>query len=219
MNTKKNILTIFLSFVIIGTAFPQDGKSLFNANCTACHTLGGGILVGPDLKGSTGKHTEDWMIKWIKGSQKMVEQKDAQALELFNKYNMIPMPDQTISDAEIKAVIAYIKSESGGDATADAKKEDKKTDKDTTAKPTVASDNNSSGNVNSKSDKASSSVTSVNSNNTSKPEDQTPANPDNMFLIFGIGGILVFFLVVIYALGTAVKNLSSALAIKLEKEQ
>jgi mono/diheme cytochrome c family protein len=106
---------IYLLTAVI-PASAQDGKEIFNTYCTSCHTIGKGLVVGPDLKGSHKKYKEKWLKKWIKSSQTMVQENDPKAVELFNQFNQIVMPDQPLSDAEISAVISFIKTESGDGA-------------------------------------------------------------------------------------------------------
>lgn len=99
-----------LAFCWAWSSFAQSGgEKLFKTYCTACHTIGKGKLVGPDLKGVETRRKEDWLIKFIKSSQTMVKAGDAQAVKVFNDYGKIPMPDQNLSDAEIKSIIGYIK--------------------------------------------------------------------------------------------------------------
>ncbi len=89
-----------------------EGERLYKANCTACHTIGKGKLVGPDLAGINTKRPEKWLISFIKSSQTMIKSGDPVAVKLFNEYNKIPMPDQNLTDAQIKNILAYIKSHS-----------------------------------------------------------------------------------------------------------
>ena len=88
-----------------------DGEAIFMQNCAACHTVGGGKLVGPDLLGVENRHSEDWLGKFIKSSQSLISSGDEEAIKVFNENNMIPMPDQPLSDKEIKMVLTFIKSE------------------------------------------------------------------------------------------------------------
>lgn len=88
----------------------QDGAQLFRTNCGACHTVGKGKLVGPDLKGLQDRHTEEWILKWVHSSQTLVKSGDKDAVKLFNDNNQIQMPDQPLSDNDIKSVLAYIKT-------------------------------------------------------------------------------------------------------------
>ena len=93
----------------------ESGKDIFQKTCAACHSIGAGRLVGPDLKGVGDLRPEDWLIKFIKSSADMVKSGDKTAQALFDEYKM-PMPDQALSDAQIKLVLAHIK-EAGGAAT------------------------------------------------------------------------------------------------------
>lgn len=97
----------------------DPGEQAFTTVCIACHTIGGGRLVGPDLAGVAGRHSEEWIINFVQGSQAMVAAGDAAAVAIFEEYNSIPMPDNALSDAEVRAVIAYIQRiEAGADASA-----------------------------------------------------------------------------------------------------
>ena len=119
-NKGKNILkiiplTIAGIFVFSSAKISaQDGEALFKQTCGACHTIGGGKVVGPDLKGVTTKRSEDWLMKWTKSSQTLINSGDADAKKIFEEFNKIPMPDQNLKDGEIKAVYAYISKQSGG---------------------------------------------------------------------------------------------------------
>ena len=45
----------------------ETGKALFQSKgCVACHTIGKGKLVGPDLKGVTNRRDQEWIAKWLK---------------------------------------------------------------------------------------------------------------------------------------------------------
>ena len=57
INSFKNYILFFsLLFALCFHASAEvNGEQLFKTNCTACHTIGGGRLVGPDLIGVTNK--------------------------------------------------------------------------------------------------------------------------------------------------------------------
>jgi len=98
-------------------ASAQDsGKDIFQKSCAACHSIGAGRLVGPDLKGVSDRRPENWLLKFIKSSDKLVKSGDKTAQALFDEYKM-PMPDQALSDEQIKKVLAHIK-DAGGSAAA-----------------------------------------------------------------------------------------------------
>lgn len=111
---KKIILTIVVAFTSTVIYAQANGEKLFKTVCSACHTVGKGKVVGPDLKNVHTKYDEKWLISFIKSSQTMIKKGDPKAVKVFNENNKIPMPDNKYTDAEIKDIIAYIKKTSTG---------------------------------------------------------------------------------------------------------
>jgi nitrite reductase (NO-forming) / hydroxylamine reductase len=91
------------------SATPDGGKAIFDGKCLACHTIGKGDGVGPDLMGVTGRREKAWLVKWLKDPAGMLET-DAVAKEMLKKYKNIPMPNQQLSDAEIESLLGYLAS-------------------------------------------------------------------------------------------------------------
>lgn len=97
---------------VADAATPEE---LFKTNCGACHTIGAGKLVGPDLRGVEDRRDRAWLEKFVKSSQSMIDAGDAEAVKLFEEYNKVPMPDPPISEDEIKQVLDFIaESNKGG---------------------------------------------------------------------------------------------------------
>ncbi len=87
------------------------GKELFGTKgCTACHTVGGGRLVGPDLKGVTERRDKEWIIHMILNPDSMINN-DPVAKQLLQEYN-VPMPNQGVTPEEAEAIYEYLKSAS-----------------------------------------------------------------------------------------------------------
>jgi len=86
-----------------------DGTQLFQA-CAACHSIGKGKLIGPDLYQVTQRRDRKWLMKFIRNSQEMVQSGDAIAVKLFEDHNKIPMPPYTYSDEQINAILGYIEN-------------------------------------------------------------------------------------------------------------
>ena len=81
----------FILFLITNISFGQTTESEANfAVCKACHTIGGGKLVGPDLKDITEKRDEAWLIKFIKNSQELIDAGDPVAIQVFEENSKIP---------------------------------------------------------------------------------------------------------------------------------
>jgi cytochrome c551/c552 len=106
-------LALFLGtlFCCSFNSMGQDGAAIFQQNCAACHKLGM-RLVGPDLLGVSDTRSEEWLIKFIRSSQDLVQAGDPDAVAIFEEFNKIAMTPFDLSDDEIKSILAYIKSES-----------------------------------------------------------------------------------------------------------
>jgi nitrite reductase (NO-forming) len=103
-----------------------QGKLAFESKCLACHSLGGGKKLGPDLAGVTKRRSESWLTRWLRAPDKMLET-DADAKKMLKEYNNIPMPNQNLPEAEIRAYLKYFKwydegtqAKAGGTSTAHA---------------------------------------------------------------------------------------------------
>jgi cytochrome c551/c552 len=109
MKTKISILsTVILLSISVTSSYSQDGATLYKNTCGACHTVGKGKLVGPDLIDVNTKHSQEWLLSWVKSSQTMVKKGDKEAVAVFNENFMIPMPDQAIPEGDIKAILNFI---------------------------------------------------------------------------------------------------------------
>jgi nitrite reductase (NO-forming) len=84
------------------------GQLEFQSKCLACHAIGGGKKLGPDLAGVTKRRTERWLTMWLKAPDAML-QSDADAKQMLKEYNNLPMPNQNLSDAEIRQYLKYFK--------------------------------------------------------------------------------------------------------------
>ena len=101
-----------LFFISLVSVSAQDkAEATFKQNCAACHSIGKGKLVGPDLLNVQERRTEEWLLKFIKSSQSMIKSGDKYADSLFQVYNQVVMPDQpALSDGQIKDILTYIKT-------------------------------------------------------------------------------------------------------------
>jgi len=88
-----------------------DAKRIFNQRCTACHTYGKGVKVGPDLKGVTERRQRPWLLKFIRSSQTVIQGGDPIASGLFKEFKQQRMPDWTdLSEAQITAILEWFKA-------------------------------------------------------------------------------------------------------------
>jgi nitrite reductase (NO-forming) len=97
---------------IPATPVPTDpsavkGKLSFESKCLACHSIAGGDKLGPDLYGVTKRRDAAWISRWLKNPDEMLKS-DATAKGLLGKYKL-PMPNQNLSEAEIREFTEYFK--------------------------------------------------------------------------------------------------------------
>lgn len=90
-----------------------DGEALFNEKCIACHTIGAGRLVGPDLQGVTERRDQAWISAWILAPDKMLAASDPIAVQLLAEANNVPMPNLGLTEAQVAALIAYLAGSQG----------------------------------------------------------------------------------------------------------
>lgn len=111
-----------LSFVLLSAAsvaVAEEGfeaAAVFNSRCAACHTVGRGDDVGPDLKGVTERRDRTWLIPFIQSSQSVVGAGDPTAMELFERFARQKMPDHPYTADQIGEILDYI--EAGGPSSA-----------------------------------------------------------------------------------------------------
>ncbi len=107
------IFFALFSMISIANANAQDdiaaGEKLFKSYCASCHSPGSNQLVGPGLAGVYDKYEREWLYKWIKNSQELINSGDADAVAVYEQYNKVLMPAQPVNDGEIDQILAYVK--------------------------------------------------------------------------------------------------------------
>jgi len=89
--------------------FSPEAAAIFNRRCTACHTYGRGIKVGPDLKGVTERRKRDWLLKFISSSSSVIKSADPTAVALFTQFKQQRMPDWTdLSEKQINDILDFV---------------------------------------------------------------------------------------------------------------
>jgi hypothetical protein len=114
LKLKRNLFSFFfilICFEPINHGNATDiGEQIFQDYCASCHTIGKGILVGPDLAGVTSRREESWLFRQIKEPNLLIEEKDPIAIQLLQEFDDMSMVELGLEDAEVKAVISYLKS-------------------------------------------------------------------------------------------------------------
>lgn len=94
----------------------SNGQVLFRTRCASCHTFGGGDRLGPDLRGVAGSRPREWLMRWLKEPNKMIEEKDPIAIELLARYRNLPMPNLRLGDKDANELIDYMAQQDKADA-------------------------------------------------------------------------------------------------------
>ncbi|WP_298493507.1 c-type cytochrome [uncultured Algibacter sp.] len=121
---SPNFLRLSLVFLLAFTTVlsaqegdPAKGKSLFNANCAACHKLDK-KMTGPALRNVEARLSEEegldraWLYAWIRNSSGVIKSGDAYANKIYNEYGgaaMTAFPQ--LSDDDINNLLAYTAEE------------------------------------------------------------------------------------------------------------
>ncbi len=87
---------------------PTEGQAIFQSTCTGCHTIGGGVIVGPDLKGVTTRRTKEWLTSWISAPSKVLASQDPIAMQLLAQHNNVQMPDLGLTSTQVASLIAFL---------------------------------------------------------------------------------------------------------------
>jgi mono/diheme cytochrome c family protein len=87
----------------------RQGERLFQQTCSACHTIGGGIRIGPDLQGVTERREESWLKVHIQSPSVHHDQNDPIAVANRERFGL-RMLDLGLTDEQVEAVIAYLGS-------------------------------------------------------------------------------------------------------------
>jgi len=97
------------------------GESLFRQRCSSCHIIGerellpesqSARLLGPDLAGVTERRDRNWLARWLAKPDKLLAEKDPIALELFERHGRVAMPNLSLDEVDVAALLEFIASES-----------------------------------------------------------------------------------------------------------
>lgn len=90
----------------------DQGQHLYTTQCAACHTIGHGDTIGPDLMDITRKRKRDWLARYIQTPDVMLQQGDPLATALFEKYRKVIMPNLQVDEEGATLLISFIEHQS-----------------------------------------------------------------------------------------------------------
>jgi protein SCO1/2 len=90
----------------------DGGEYLFRSRCATCHTVGKGDGIGPDLANVTKRRDRSWVGRYIIEPDKMLEERDGVAVELFAKYKNVRMPNLSLGAGDVAILLSHIEKAS-----------------------------------------------------------------------------------------------------------
>jgi mono/diheme cytochrome c family protein len=102
-------------------AFTFDaGEYIFRNHCGACHTIGHGDQLGPDLAGVTATRDHEWLARFIIAPDQVIASGDPIARSLLAKYQQVLMPNLALGAEDADLLIGYMETQSRAVANATA---------------------------------------------------------------------------------------------------
>lgn len=115
----KKIFIAFMALSVAPASFAFDAGSYYNQNCSACHSIGEGDKIGPDLAGLSKRRDTDWIVKFVNYPSGMMEgdaeepgyeKPDPVAKKLYALYKPMTMTEFELDKAKVEAILKYIDS-------------------------------------------------------------------------------------------------------------
>lgn len=92
----------------LNQAMADEGKVIFEKNCTACHKIDK-KFVGPALKGIMERRSPEWTMNMILNPEEMI-QKDPLAKQVMIESNMAVMANQNLTEDEARKILEYFRT-------------------------------------------------------------------------------------------------------------
>jgi cytochrome oxidase Cu insertion factor (SCO1/SenC/PrrC family) len=89
----------------------EEGEDIFRSRCSVCHIVGkddGLPKQGPNLLGVVDRRDRKWLERWILEPDVMLALKDPLAMDLYNAWHQLPMPNLRLTPLEVDNVIGYM---------------------------------------------------------------------------------------------------------------
>jgi cytochrome c2 len=112
--SARRLLVVPIFIVLAADAWAADpAESYFRQNCMSCHTIGGGRLVGPDLKDVAQRKDRPWLEQFIANPKSFLDGGDSYAAKLKEESRGAVMPNISGLDvAKASALLDMIDRES-----------------------------------------------------------------------------------------------------------
>jgi mono/diheme cytochrome c family protein len=110
---RHALMTVATVMLVTANVIADEAATYFRQNCMSCHTVGGGRLVGPDLKDVDKRADRDWLLKFMVNPKSFLDGNDPYALKLKEESRGAIMPNISgLDPAKAAALLALIEAES-----------------------------------------------------------------------------------------------------------
>lgn len=96
----------------------DQGQYIFATHCAACHSIGYGDRIGPDLLGVTAIRQRAWLARFITVPDQVIAEGDPIAQGLFEKYKQVRMPNLRLADEDVNALINFLAAQGAAHSNA-----------------------------------------------------------------------------------------------------
>jgi protein SCO1/2 len=92
------------------------GQYLFATRCAACHTIGHGTKIGPDLQAVTKTRDRGWLVRFIQKPDELLAEGDPLATSLFKQYQEIQMPNVRLGPDDTESIVRFLEGQTATNA-------------------------------------------------------------------------------------------------------
>ncbi len=92
----------------IDQAMVDEGKTIYDQMCTACHKANE-KFIGPAPAGIMTRRSPEWIMNMILNPEAMVRE-DPIAKQLLVEYNMAPMANQGLTEDQARKILEYFRT-------------------------------------------------------------------------------------------------------------
>jgi protein SCO1/2 len=89
----------------------STGQRLFQSKCSACHSIGQGDRLGPDLAGVTARRERAWLTRYIQDPEELRASGDPVATALFHKFKKLGMPNLRLGSSDVAQLISWLEAQ------------------------------------------------------------------------------------------------------------
>lgn len=86
----------------------SNGERLFASKCSACHSIGRGDGIGPDLARVAERRERAWLERYIAAPDEMLAARDPVVVALFAKYREVRMPNLKLGASDVADLVAFL---------------------------------------------------------------------------------------------------------------